>query len=531
MSSLPNPKLRLPLAAICLLAATAPAFALDINLTFNLSGSLSVTDFGANTNSFTSAVAYAAQTFDNDITDPITINILVNGATGTSTFGASHNNVQGYFTYNQILNALATNATQPAQLIAVLNLPATDPSPGGPNTWVVPNGEAKALGLLSASNTGNDGSVTFGAGYNWAFNPNNRAVQGEYDFIGVAYHELSEAMGRTWGLGGNFGNGLPSYEPNDLFRYDGGTNTRDMTNNTNVWFSFNGGNTDLNSYNYAFKNSSGTDTEDPDDWGVGVANQNYQNSLTNDAFNAYSAGGVVNTLSSVDLTLMNVLGFHLSSAAMSGGTWARNGSGSWSDASYWNYPVVPSGITVYFGGVPVNPTAPITVTLDGNQSAAALVFNVNQFADGYALAQGTGGTLRLGTPSGGSISVVAGNHLISAPVTLEGPLTVNVADGFGLLVSGAERGKRGHFSHVQWPRHAGTRRIERLHGCHAHRRRHSHPGQCQRLGGRRQYRVRGRNAAIHRQQHAGLFQSNLHQQRTGADRHQRPKRDICQRPE
>ena len=63
--------------------------------------------------------------------------------------------------------------------------------------------------------------------------------------------------------------------PYDLFRYDGGTKTLNMTNNTNVWFSINGGKTDLNSYNYPFTNSSGTDTEDPTDWGIGVANANY----------------------------------------------------------------------------------------------------------------------------------------------------------------------------------------------------------------------------------------------------------------
>ena len=150
--------------------------------------------------------------------------------------------------------------------------------------------------------------------------------------------------------------------PYDLFRFDGGTTTRDMTNNTNVWFSINGGKTDLNSFNYHFTNSSGTDTEDPDDWGIGVANQNYQNYLTNDAFNAYSASGVVNGLSSADLTLFNVMGYHLSSAAMSGGTWACNGNGSWTTASYWTYPVVPTGgtATVYFAGVPANPSAPIT---------------------------------------------------------------------------------------------------------------------------------------------------------------------------
>jgi autotransporter-associated beta strand protein len=428
--------LSLPLCEMLLLGAPLPALALDINLTFNLSGSSSVTDFGANTNSFTSAVAYAAQQLDNAITDPITVNITVNGAPGTSTFGASSTVPYGPYTYTQVLNALTTNATQPAQQIAVANLPSNDPSLGGPNNYYVPNGEAKALGLLSATNSANDGSVTFGAGNAWAFDPNNRAVQGETDFIGIAFHELTEVLGRTWGLGnGNDGRGY--YVPLDLFRFDGGTTTRDMTNNTNVWFSINGGKTDLNSFNYAFTNSSGTDTEDPTDWGIGVANANYQSSLTNDAFNAYSAGGVVNALSSADLTLLNAMGYHLSAAAMSGGFWARNGNGSWTTASYWNYPIVPSGgtTTVYFAGVPVGPSAPITVTLDGNQSAGALQFSVTN-GNGYTLAQGSGGTLSLGSQSVGAITVIAGSHAISAPVTLEGPLTVNVAAGSALQLSG-----------------------------------------------------------------------------------------------
>jgi fibronectin-binding autotransporter adhesin len=435
MWKLTNLKLRLPLAALCLMATAAPALALDINLTFALSGTSSVSDFGANTNSMTSAVAYAAQQLDNAITDPITVNVTVYGSTAASAFGASYTYYQGPYTYPQILNALTSNATNPAQQIGVSTLPATDPSPaGGP--YEVPNAEAKALGLLSANNSAIDGSVTFGSANPWAFNPNNRAVPGEFDFIGVAYHELTEAMGRVWGLDTTLETGSPHYVPYDLYRYDGGTTTRDMTNNTNLWFSINGGKTDLNSFNYQFTNSSGTDTEDPTDWGIGVANQNYQNSLTNDAFNAYSAGGVVNNLSSVDLTVLNVMGFHLSAAAMSGGTWAGNASGSWTAASNWTYPIVPSGITVYFAGVPVNPNAPITVTLDGNQSAAGLVFNVTN-GNGYTLAQGSGGTLSLGTPSGGSISVVAGSHAVSAPVTLQGPLTVNVASGSALQLTGA----------------------------------------------------------------------------------------------
>jgi hypothetical protein len=33
--------------------------------------------------------------------------------------------------------------------------------------------------------------VTIGAGYSFTFDPNNRAVPGKYDFIGIAEHEIS----------------------------------------------------------------------------------------------------------------------------------------------------------------------------------------------------------------------------------------------------------------------------------------------------------------------------------------------------
>ena len=152
MLNLPYLKLRLAVAAISLLAATAPALALDINLTFNPS----VSDFGANTNSMTSAVAYAAQQFENAITDPITINITVNGSSGTSIFGTSlayyAPGTSGTYSYAQVLSRSTADATQPAQQIAVATLPATDPSPaGGP--YAIPTAEAKALGLLSATTT------------------------------------------------------------------------------------------------------------------------------------------------------------------------------------------------------------------------------------------------------------------------------------------------------------------------------------------------------------------------------------------
>ncbi len=311
MLKLTHLKLRLPLAALCLMATASPALALDINLTF----ASNVSTFGANTNSFTNAVAYAAQQIDNAIIDPITINITVNGSAGTGTYGGSNYVPQSsYFSYTSVRAYLIFSATQPAQQIAVATLPVNDPSPGGPNNYVISNGAAKALGILTANGTENDGSVTFGAGYNWSFEPG-----GGNDFNAVALHELSEAMGRSWGLG-NGSDGQGYYVPYDLYRYDGGTTTRDMTNNTNVWFSINGGGTQLNSYNYNFTSGTNTNTEDPDDFGSYVSPTNNEGSLIGDPFTAYGASG---NLTSTDMTVFNVMGFHLSAAAMSGGTWAH----------------------------------------------------------------------------------------------------------------------------------------------------------------------------------------------------------------
>ncbi len=124
-------------------------------------------------------------------------------------------------------------------------------------------------------------------------------------------------------------------------------------------------------------------------------------------------------------------------ASSSGGTWTLNGNGSWTTGSNWSTsPTPPSSGTVTFANVAGSPpTSPITVTLDGNQSAGGLVFNVS--GSGYTLAQGTGGSLTLGTTAGGSISVLSGTHNISAPVVLAGGLAVSTTGGGVLDLSGS----------------------------------------------------------------------------------------------
>ena len=91
------------------------------------------------------------------------------------------------------------------------------------------------------------------------------------------------------------------------------------------------------------------------------------------------------------------------------------------------------------GDVRRHAPAPITVTLDGNQSAGALVFNVSG-SNGYTLSQGTGGALTLGTSAGASITVLSGTHIHLRPVVLAGSLAVSTTGGGSLELRQRQRG-------------------------------------------------------------------------------------------
>ena len=139
--------------------------------------------------------------------------------------------------------------------------------------------------------------------------------------------------------------------------------------------------------------------------------------------------GVTYTLSTTADSNPNYLNLVVTSAA-SGGTWTCVGNGSWATGSNWSStPTAPSSGTVTFPEVGI----PVTITLDGPQSAGALVFTSS---DGYTLAAGTGGTLTLGTAAGGSITVLGGTHMISAPLILAGSGDIAPASGTQLTISG-----------------------------------------------------------------------------------------------
>jgi hypothetical protein len=282
----------LPLCLISFLVGSfgmRTAVALTINPTWDISVT-SLADAALWESGFTSAI----REFEDNFSDPITLNITFKANPGTSIFGHSNYSVQGVYTFSEILDALQSHSTSSADASAITSL-TSDPTGGG--NFVLNDAQAKALGLRSATNPSTDGTVTIGTGYDYTFSATRRAVSGEYDFIGIVEHEISEVMGRSSGLGAAFGSGKYSsvYEIFDLFRYTASRAPTVDPNDTGVYFSINGGSTNLRAFN-------STPGEDLQDWAG-------KTPYSADAFNAISFSGYKNALTTVDLTAMDVIGY------------------------------------------------------------------------------------------------------------------------------------------------------------------------------------------------------------------------------
>jgi hypothetical protein len=280
--------------ALFVLGNGAIAQAVTINSTFDPT----VTALGpAVSAQWISAWNFAAGQFQAQYSDPITINITLKAGGG---LGGSSTNLQfigGTNGYGAMKAALLADASTANDATANANLPAVDPT-GGARLFIASFANAKALGLRAANDPATDGVVTLGSGNTFTFDPNNRAVAGAYDFIGVAEHEISEVMGRLGILGQTLGTGRNLDDPIDLFGYSTPGVLNLNQNQQGVYFSIDGGVTSLRVFN---NHSNGGDDKD---W---ASNQ----VPAADSFNAFGTLGAKEDMSPVDQQLMDVIGYNL----------------------------------------------------------------------------------------------------------------------------------------------------------------------------------------------------------------------------
>jgi hypothetical protein len=243
-------------------------------------------NFGANATAARAAWIAAAKVFTDAFSDPIHINITVDAVTKATVFGESFPNFLT-ITYADLFNRVSAYASTQNDAVAISpggSMSATDPT-NGKGTWQLTRPQAKALGFIP-DDTHDDGGTTFGV--NNAFTFSGAIAPNTFDFQGIAAHEISEVMGRTGLSGGN-----NTFSLIDNFSYTG-AGMKGLGGGAGNFFSIDNGVTLLKEFN-----DSAANHLDTRDWAGG----------TNDSFNQFSNSGVVNPVTTVDLQVMDVIGY------------------------------------------------------------------------------------------------------------------------------------------------------------------------------------------------------------------------------
>ena len=363
-------------------ATELPAPALTIKATFDST----VTSLSYATQ-FEDAFNDAAHQYDDLYSNPITVNITVS-ATNTTNYLGDTSDTMDSTSYSALRTAFLANAAstgQADQMTAAANeWPSTDPMGSGVD-WYVPRAEAKALGIVSGSSTATDATISFSTAYSYPFDPLDRRVPGESDFMGVAEHEIGHALDRVALTGSLDSLSKPSYAPLDLYRFLS-PGTLAYTAASGVYFSIDGGTTNLRNF--------ATPSSDSSDWSGNVTPP--------DSYNNYSGAGYAGTLSPQDITLNGVMGYNENPGSL---TW-NGGNVDFLTGNGWSSSTQPS----------VNPHSGVGMTVNGGTP-----FHNFKSGENFELSD-------VSSDMGTSLTITNGTFSLG----VSGTATTN---GFGLLVN------------------------------------------------------------------------------------------------
>lgn len=247
--------------------------------------------------------------------DPITIRLTIDyQALGAGILGSTSNATVGV-TYGNTRLALLADQTSSVDATATANLPNVaartfltnnrggtlllDNDASANNTVLdMTRANAKALGLLAPADATSDGSVTFSSNFSFDFNRNDGISGSQFDFVGVAAHEIGHLMGFTSGVdtvdfysGAGAGaatdlNGATAgigtldpfrvFTPLDLFRFSGqalaqGSGVLDLATGGTPFFSIDNGATNLGGFSTGVANGDGRQASHwKDSLGLGI---------------------------------------------------------------------------------------------------------------------------------------------------------------------------------------------------------------------------------------------------------------------
>lgn len=285
----------------------------------------------------------AADQWASLLVDAVTVNINVNFTTlGPGILGNS-SQAESILNYGTVRTAMIGDAKSSNDLTAVGSLPVSsiplyingtsdnpngsgsltpylDNNGGANNTSVwITTANQKALGLLAANAPGADASITFNSSFSFDFNPTDGITAGQYDFVGIAAHEIGHALGFVSGVDildtnspgsrGPFASDVFTYVSTlDLFRFSTGSVTalpgaRDWSADTRVkYFSIDAGNTSIAPFSTGVTHGDGWQASHwKDNLGIGIMDPTV-------------ASGEFLSISALDTEAMDVIGWNLADA-------------------------------------------------------------------------------------------------------------------------------------------------------------------------------------------------------------------------